>query len=458
MRETIKIIEHGPVTRIVLPVSASIYDRSSISLAAKQAVTAWNNEGRAFDYFDSMNMTLLRGHTPRVVRALEAHGYSVSWEMTTPAQEKFIFGDPVGELRNLQEWGVGEMLKHYYGIISFGCRFGKSYTYAGWWCARGRPRTIIFAHTEKICSQMHEELSEWLGEPVGVVARTTGIKDNWQRLTIACDKSFFDKERQLLPDHKPYLLNTEAIIRDECHQFGELGGLIYDHCPNLIYSWGGSATPFKKQPEKDLLIEGYCGPLRAEAPAKILADHGIVAMLVCRWKRIYHRPIIWDTWNVLRDNAIVHNFERNNEIAKICHHHRDQGLRGIVFVDRVPHGQNLEALLPGSVFVSSTTMSKAQRDDSLKKFNRGELHTVVTTKVWREGVTFYADYAINAEGGRADHVNIQKAGRPLMPRTDGTAVAWYDFIDHGIDKLYDHSVDRYDCMTNEGWEQEILDG
>ena len=129
-----------------------------------------------------------------------------------------------------------------------------------------------------------------------------------------------------------------------------------------------------------------------------------------------------------------------------------------MFVDRVEHGKILNSMIPGSVFVSSQTMTPTAANRVKDQFNAKQIPTVITTKKWREGITFYADYAFNAEGMSADHVTIQKAGRPLMPRTDGKAVLWYDFIDFGEPRLHNQSLNRWECMEDEGWTNEVING
>jgi len=424
----------------------------------KIALTAYDDEGLGTTLFDQTKMSFMRGHTPRVVEYLCQQGFEIEWMDNNPARLENEFDDKpfAGEYRGLQQWAVTEMRKHYYGILQLATRFGKSYVYGGWYVESGRPRTLILVPREAIAKQMQSELGEFLGEPVGIIAKSTGIKDDWRQLTIAIDKSMFDKDGKLRRGREKYLNWIEAVIRDECHNFGTLGNDLYLHLPRMIYSWGGSATPFTGDNVKDFRIEGLTGPVRAKAGAKLLSEYGLVAALKCYWVKHYHDPLMDDTWHVIYHNAIVNNHKRNQTIVDICKQHALDQMQGVVFVDRVEHGEILASLIPDSKFVSSQVVTPKQADKIKEQFNNREFPTVITTKKWREGVTFYADYAVNAEGMRADHVTIQKAGRPIMPRTDGRMVLWYDFWDQGLKQLEAQSEQRMQCMRSEGWEQEVV--
>lgn len=432
------------------------YDQEVVIQTIQTALMVYEKDGEQYSMYNVENHSFLRGWTPRVAANLHALGYEVQWEAVDLRESPVDVSPAVGQLRNLQPWAVDVMSQHRYGILELATRFGKSYTYAGWYQKMGRPVTIIFVPLEKIARQMQEELSEFLGEKVGIVARSAKGEISFERLTIASDKSFFQKTEahKLRDDVTDYMRTVECVIRDECHKFGLVGYSLYNHMPRLTWMFGGSATPTTGDQKRDLLCEGFCGPSIAQAKASLLAKYGYVAALECHWHTCAH-TMSRGKFHDLYKEKIVNCDRRNAIIADICSKHRQQGQQGIVFVDRVAHGEELiEKWLPDARFVSSSTLNMTQKDEVLRAFNNKEIPVVVCTKLWREGVTFSADYAVNGEGMKASHVTVQKAGRALMPRADGSSVLWHDIFDRDGGTLEKHSQARLVCMRDEeGWPQ-----
>jgi len=434
----------------------------------KEALTVYNKDGDPFTSFYPEGvhgiappMSFLKGHTERLCTYLAGRGIGVEFypaDLIEQRQSPPDFTPPVGELIKLQPWAVENIVKHQYGIMSLCTRFGKSYVYAGMYVALGRPRTMMIAKTVTIAEQVSRELAKWLGEPVGVVSHTIG-KTAWHNFNVGIAKSFYPRNSsEIRPEYRPLLGGLEMLIVDECHSFGSQIQSLYHHMPELIWSWGGSATPFTKEVEQQFLLEGYAGPVRIEAKAKLLSDYGYVAKLNVFWYRFKHStPEPNAKYHDLITKHIVFDERRNQLIASIAYGEMDAGGQGIIFVDRVEHGKELCSLIPGSVFVSSTTMNRSTSNDTLRQFNNREIPVVITTKKWREGVTFRADYGINAEGANADHVTIQKVGRPLMPKEDLSAVRWYEIWDHGLQPFERWSQTRYACLRDEEWPQSFVE-
>lgn len=445
----------------------SIYEVQRIDSAIVNALTVQRQvQGRrettAQCLYNRVRRSFLRGFVHRAYAAVKAWMPEVIIDVVdhlkVPDSSTLNF-EPNNNLKlvRLQPWALDVMAQHVRGVIQLPTRFGKSYLYAGWWLRMGRPKTVIFAPTSQICLQMSTELGAALGEPVGTVAESSGIVTNWQQLTIVSDKSLFDAKRGLRREHESQLASVQAVIHDEAHKFSDLRELSHRFMSSLYWCFASSATPYTGDEYHDAILEGYTGPDILKAKAKDLAAYGYVASLTCRWIRLNKHVKGIDDWQENYTRNVVENEERNRIIASICRQHTiNDGLRGIVFVDRVAHGEELLKLLPEARFVSSSVITNKESQAVLKQFNSGEIQLVIATKKWREGVTMYADFVVNAEAGKADHVTIQKAGRALMPRPDGSEVAWYDFLDEGEGRLNNQALSRLECMKTEGWPNAII--
>ena len=299
---------------------------------------------------------------------------------------------------------------------------------------------------------MQTELQAWLGEPVGIVAGTVSSERTWQNITVAIDKSLCEENGLMRAEHIPYLLAVEARILDECHIGGKFGLAVNYATPNVIYSWGGSATPQTEDELKNWYLQGWFGPTRVRVSSKALADRGILSQVECAFHFLAHDDYGGTLdWTDLYKSAIVNNPKRNKLIADLANIELAAGQQGLIFVNHVAQAENIKANIPGSVIVASKLISQKQAEKIRKLFNSGEVRCVIVTKKWREGVTVGADFGINAEGGRADHVVVQKLGRGLLPKISGAAFRWHDIWDSGNGLMFRHATARRNTITREEW-------
>lgn len=395
----------------------------------------------------------LRGLTSFVAEQLHKHGVQVEWR-ALPRVLRSYEPAPADFGRHLQPWVVEQMLQHRYGILALATRFGKSYIYAQWWLRAGRPMTVIFVPTEAIARQMRDELASVLNEPVGIIGASVQKIPDWQRLTVCIENSLFDAAGALRPEHLPYLLACEARIRDECHKIGNRMIAVYMAMENCIFSWGGSATPLTDNALHNWMMIGWHGPLRVQIPANLAAQYGIVAPAQIAWVRYNHPKVIEDrSFDKVYHAQIVANNQRNELIAAIARELTSKGKQGLIFVNHAEHTQRLAFSIPNSMVVASSLVTPREAEIIKQQFNAGEVSCVVTTKKWREGVTFKCDFAINAEAMKADHVTVQKLGRGLIPKDSGKPLLWIDISDFGYHTFVKQAQARSECYDNEGWPQ-----
>lgn len=402
--------------------------------------------------FEKSSGTFPRGFTAFVAYQMSSLGFRV--HQTRPQQPVRApdYRPPVGELRHLQAWAVDEMLKHDYGVLDIATRFGKSYTYAGWYARMGRPMTLILVPRAAIAQQMRDELEAWLGEPVGLIAGSVNPIPQWQNLTVAIELSLLENNGLIRQEHLPYLHCIEARIKDEAHIYSRAHGALVRAMPWCRWAWAGSATPFVNDPLKNWDLQAWYGDSRIRVSSKMLADRGILAPVEAHFHVCEHEP--WaggDNWDPLYKSEVVNHTARNSLIAEIARHELARGRTGVIFVNHVKQAKNLLPNIPGAKIVASKLLTRGQSENIKREFNSGETACVMVTKMWREGVTLYADFGINAEGGKADHVLVQKLGRGLLPKVSGAAFRWHDIWDRGQGTLHQHTRARVDSLTREEW-------
>ena len=392
----------------------------------------------------------------------------LDWDITASMPDLPFNPDMVwGKLRPHQQWAVKETLPWANGIIKLPTRFGKTFVMGGVYYLSGRPRTLILVPTKDIMHQTHADLTTLLEQPVGRIG--DGLSDI-QHLTIATSQSIVDKDGaywdSVLPVRLKYhlwLSQLESIIWDEIHVHGRMFVAINEAAYNAIFRYGYSATPLVGKTWWDMSAVGYLGPIRLHVPSVWAAHHGIIEQ--CKsfwWAHPYTPDGDASDWVPYYKHNIVNNTSRNKLIVRIAKNYLDENKNLIIFVNHAAHGQKLQRMLPDSVFLSAKGTGKKRREEVKDKFNSGEIKCVIVTKLWRLGITVYADAGICAEGGRGGKLgqnNVQMLGRGLMPK--GQVFHWNDIFDYEenrryLGKLGNQSVHRFDSIAKEGWPMNIV--
>lgn len=105
------------------------------------------------------------------------------------------------------------------------------------------------------------------------------------------------------------------------------------------------------------------------------------------------------------------------------HYLKADGGRGILFVERIEDAERLASNLSGlPVAAYHSQLPHAQREDRLARLKRGNLRLLVACHSLDEGIDVPAvDFAVIVFAGRSRRRLIQRMGRTLRTRADGSA-------------------------------------
>ena len=155
------------------------------------------------------------------------------------------------------------------------------------------------------------------------------------------------------------------------------------------------------------------------------------------------------------DLNITHGKLRNQKIADIVSMYND----GVaILVRTLEHGEELEKIIPGAVFIRGET-SLNERMKIIKKFNEGEIKVLIGSSILNEGISISnMKVLIMASSGKAISQTIQKIGRVLRITKEKKEGIFYDFIDVGNRFLEKQSKKRISIYKKEGYNDiKILD-
>lgn len=285
--------------------------------------------------------------------------------------------------------------------------------------------TLFVVHTKDLLMQAKKAFESFLGIKVGIIG--AGKKDI-QPVTVATIQS-------LQSGYDDLLSTVEFIIFDECHHVA--ARTLYETAMKLKNAKcvvGLSASPWRDD-NHDLMIEAVCGPVRHKITASDLIDQGF---LVPPEITVYRRPlpphlkrmhIDAQSYQKAYRKVVVEDEGRNRLVQQIAKEQLAAGRRLLVLVRQVDHGQILESMIPGSVFVEGN-MKLADREKAFEDFRKGRIQCLIGTSLADEGVDIpNADALILAGAGSSSTRALQRIGRVIRCAPGKTSAFVADIVD-----------------------------
>ena len=297
------------------------------------------------------------------------------------------------------------------GILQAATGAGKTLMAAKLIHSTGK-RTLVLTHTKDLLRQTADELSRWLGEPVGVYG--AGKKQTDHFVTVATVQSLQKGGDDLLKA-------TEFAIFDEAHHVA--AQTIYDlsfRMPNVSTIVGLSASPWRDD-GLDLLLEAALGPVRYRIRATDLIEQG---WLVPPHITVHRIPVDKEFQKVrgsvaeyqgLYQTLITNHHGRHQYIAELARTHVRQGRIVLVLVRSLDHGHALRQYLPGAYFMEGDTPT-VERKEILDRVRGRSQSILIATSLADEGVDLPSvDAVILAGAGASTTRALQRIGRALRP-------------------------------------------
>src|SRR5690606_9995040 len=106
-----------------------------------------------------------------------------------------------------------------------------------------------------------------------------------------------------------------------------------------------------------------------------------------------------------------------------------------------------------SVECEFTHGSFSRREEVLDDMKEGRLKVLIATSILDEGVDVSGINCLwMAAGGKSFRQVLQRIGRGLRKKDDGSGLEVYDFLDYTQKHLIKHTQERYTYYKNEGFE------
>lgn len=320
------------------------------------------------------------------------------------------------------------------GIIKAATAAGKTAIMGLLLQTLGNPPSLIMVGSRSLVRQTRQEVSRWLNAPVGEFS--SGEVDLSPNCVVGMVQSMAAHSSS--PVFQELLRTRKVLLADEVHHCcvsgkssakGKISGgawfAIMMACP-AANRYGLSATPLKvSEPAQNWRVIGATGPLfKHSISSSQLIGEGFAATPYCIFLP-FKSPVISSSVNYREavNSGIVHCDARNQLIVDSAVTLAENGLKTMILVEHVEHGDLLYSMLnvqsPHGILVEyiNGTMGQSQQEDKLRWLREDGARIIVTTRVLGEG-TNVPDIGgvVYAKGGKSFVQLFQCIGRGQRPK------------------------------------------
>ena len=361
-------------------------------------------------------------------------------------------GDRIDQftLRDYQPELTNGIIRHNRGVIQAPTSAGKTAIMVS--ILKALPQntpTLILANRKSLCDQNYKEMVNWGFDNVGRLYDKF-VEPNM--FTVATWQSVHKIDR-LLPKIK-------ALVVDEIHDMMSKGPKkVYNKLKCCSVRVAVSATPFKfggKDRTQKYAVKGYFGPVMKAKSAgdkgvlttEVLQKRKILSPSKCIFYPVTHPELKYEVYLDAVTKGIAENWDFHKTVARLV-----KSLKGrtLILVERLAHGDHLESLIPGALWVRGQDNLDTRNYviEELKK-SQDDTVAIATQGIFNAGINVFVHNLVNAAGGQADHQIVQRMGRGLRTAKDKERLNYYDFVFRINDYLVAHSLKRIKILKDEG--------
>ena len=350
---------------------------------------------------------------------------------------------------------VNQSIKNKRGIIFAPTSSGKSVVMLS--ILKSLPpntKTLILQNRKTLAAQNYDEYVSWGLQNVGRIWQGYNEPNTFTVSTVQS----IEKAEHILKD-------TEVLLVDEIHDMMSAGPKnIYRKLKNCSVRIAVSATPFKHG-EKDKIqkfyVKGFFGPVFKIQSAqggvlttKELQDRGRLSKSHCTFHTIKSPQLDYEVYIDAVTKGLVENDEFHQKVVNLTF---DMKGRTLILVERIAHGDALKNLIPHAYWVKGQDNNETRKDviDRLQKSE--ECIAIATHGIFNTGINVFLHNLINAAGGQAEHLIIQRMGRGLRTAEDKDILNYHDFVFDINPYLHKHSKKRIKILKDQGHEVVVID-
>ena len=175
------------------------------------------------------------------------------------------------------------------------------------------------------------------------------------------------------------ILKCQAFIVDEAHLASVIIEALGFTAENAFYKLGLSGTPWRID-NQEIRIEGALGRKIIEVSSSDLIERGFLVkpkVFMINVKEVHEG----NTWHDIYNANVVNNWERNYRIKQFAEEFKAQNRPTLILVERIEHGQILEGMIEGAVFVPGGDKADIEATEEEKNYRRKMLDAVERNEI-----------------------------------------------------------------------------
>lgn len=417
------------------------------------------------DYFKKESGRFLTGLLPEVKFALEHYKEDYEIQDLRQPPVKFAYdsidkdflkpwipkSQHAFELYDYQVDLINQVIKHHRGIITAATGAGKTECMIG--ILKTLPPkcpTLILANKKSLVEQNYARLNEWGFSDFGRLYD----KFNEPNVITCATVQSLHKIEKLLP-------HIKCVIVDEIHDMmSKVPKKFYNKLKNASVRVAVSATWEKfggKDKSQRLSVKGYFGPVlktnsdvaeNGVVKTALLQKRGTLSGSECIFYNINKPDLMYEIYIDAVTHGIANNYDFHDIVTRLS---KKCTGRTLILVERLDHGDALKSLNPDALWIAGEDTLETRKEviEKLSKSNKENVVAIATQGIFNAGINCQLHNLINAAGGQAEHIIIQRMGRGLRTAGDKDILRYYDFIFNINEYLLKHSHKRVKILKKE---------
>ncbi|WCS68527.1 ATP-dependent RNA helicase [Bacillus phage vB_BsuM-Goe16] len=260
---------------------------------------------------------------------------------------------------------------------------------------------------------------------------------------------------------KGFLDSLVGFIADEAHHSSsDTWYNIFMSLENCYFRYGLTGTVDESNEINLFRLYGCTGKIVKKVTNKFLIENGYSAKPVVYFLPIETKSIDYVDYQTARDQGIINNKERNQAFVDKVLERAKSGKQCLIIVNETTHGEIILNMLSDQGITVDFThgeMTKTHRQGVLDRLDEGSLDVLIATSILDEGVDVSGiNCLFLMAGGKSMRQMLQRIGRGLRKKEDGSGLEVYDALDYHNEFLVDHTAERYQTYKNEEFEVKKL--
>jgi len=352
-------------------------------------------------------------------------------------------------LRDYQIDAIREAIRKERGVLELPTASGKTEIAAAIIKALDL-KTLFVVHTKDLLHQTIERFKLRLErDDIGIVG--DGEFDAEHDIVVATMQTI---NRIDIKNFKNFLNQFQVMFQDECHHssalsFYKIGMFMH----NAHFRYGMSGTALRRDVLSNMKVMAITGAPIYQLKAAKLIDKGYLSEIEIK---MIDNPeeVSGAKWQKIYKAGIVQSEDRNWKIVDLVFKAYKQGKRVMVLVRQIEHGNILQKMIDRFNIPTQFIWGFHEgweREQVKGQFNVNGDFVLIASPIYDEGVDLpEVNVLMIATGGKSEWKTVQKVGRGLRLKEDGSQLIVYDFYDHSK-YLEEHSQERIEIYKREGF-------